>query len=118
MVSKVVEIAITVVSMVVVASVLFLVFLKTQNDVSSSGPRAINGVIQTFVLFGPFAKGRKKGIELSVNLVATIILLLAGAVVLFVLFSSVAVEQGGSIGTFVFNMFDVIVGHIPLVGGG
>ena len=113
MVSKAIEIAISVVSIVLVASVLFLVFLKTQTDVSTSAPGYVGGALPGLSLLGK----RKKGVELTVNMVATIILVLVGALLFFAIFRGVASGSVKSTGNFFYSIFDAIIKGIPLVGG-
>ena len=116
MVSSLVRTALTIISIIIVAYVLFLIFQKISNDASSSGPRDIGAIVPSLALF-PFLKSRKKGIELTVNLVATIILVLVVALMLFLLFAGVAAESGSSSGNFFYSIFDSIIRSLPLVGG-
>lgn len=100
-----IKIAITIIGMAVVAIALFLIYKKVEADVAATGPTTITAVVPTLVFF----HGRKKGIELTTNLVATIVLVLAVTLMLFLIFASFAADAGSSTGNFFYSVFDAIM---------
>ncbi len=117
MVSKIVEIAITIiVSLILVVSISLIIYWKVANEAAAKGPGYTDIVHAIPLMAGGLVLGRKKGIELTVNLVATIVLLLVGALLVFLIFAGIAAESGSSTGNFFYSMFDAIIRSIPLVG--
>ena|SRR3989338_3355115 len=108
--NSIIKISIAIIGMAIVAYFMFLIFKKVEVDVASTGVKSITAVVPTLALF----RSRKKGMELTTSLVATIVLVLAVTLMLFLLFASFASDAGSSTGNFFYSIFDAIVRALPL----
>ena len=111
MTSSIIKIAIAIIGMAIVAYAMFLIFKKVEVDVAATGAKQITAVVPAIAIF---FKGRKKGMELTTSLVATIVLVLAVTLMLFLLFASFAYDAGSSTVNFFYSIFDAIVRALPL----
>ena len=108
---SIMQIAVAVIIAAIVAYLMFLMFKRVDPDIVSTGAKQITAVVPTLVFFMP---RHKKGMELTTSLVATIVLVLAVTLMLFLLFASFASDAGSSTGNFFYSIFDAIVRALPL----
>ncbi len=114
--------------MFVVAVALALWYGKIEEDVAKTGTVNINKIVSGGLVMWGFSnnikgknkmkdrlKARKKGIELTTNMLATIVFLIVVAFFLFLILASIGAEAGPNSNSFFYGVFDSIIRSLPWV---
>lgn len=129
------DMVIAIIVVLVVAAASFLIFNKTNSEVSKSAQVNINNIVNGAVIWGFASKSEnkkkiknvfrfraktskkpeKKGIVLTTTLLAAIIFVIVVAFVMFLIFASIGGEAPRGANSFFYGVFDAIMRSLPWV---
>ena len=112
----VVNLAIAVISILLIGFAMVLYFSETHTNIATSAPGYISGVVPGLVFFRE-KMSRKKGLGMVMKLLAAVLMLVIVGAVFLLLFSGIASDAPSSSNNFAYNIYDALIRNILMVSG-